>query len=187
MRTDINWDTILEAEEYDNPVPGAYIAVIRGVEDVEGKQYLSIRWDFAEGTYKGANQDTFDRAGFWPTILRRSYKDTALRFFKSFLTSVEMSNKGYRFDSRNVQSLVGKYLGVVLGEEEYMKNNGAIGKRLYVYQVRSCMAVQNGDFKVPELKPLNEQPLLSSSFTPASSPVSVGFTDIGDDDDGLPF
>ena len=100
MRHIDDWDAIQEAGEYENPVPGAYIAVIRGVEDVEEKEYLSIRWDFAEGAYKGANQETFDRAGFWPTVLIRSYKDTALRFFKSFKTSVEMSNKGYIFNDR---------------------------------------------------------------------------------------
>lgn len=185
MRHIDDWDAIQEAGEYENPVPGAYIAVIRGVEDVEEKEYLSIRWDFAEGAYKGSNQETFDRAGFWPTVLMRSYKDTALRFFKSFKTSVEMSNKGYIFNDRNVQGLVGKYFGVVLGEEEYRKNNGDTGTRLYVAQVRSCKAIQDGDFKVPELKKLAGQ--APRAVQPART-VPVGFSDIRDDDDGeIPF
>ena len=187
MRHIDNWDTIQEAGEYENPVPGAYIAVIRGVEDVEEKEYLSIRWDFAEGTYKGSNQDTFDRAGFWPTILIRSYKDTALRFFKSFKTSVEMSNKGYQFDDRNVQKLVGKYFGVVLGEEEYRKNNGDIGTRLYVAQVRSYKAIQDGDFKVPELKRLDGQTTASGRPAFASRSVPAGFAGIGDEEGDVPF
>lgn len=186
MRHIDDWDAIQEAGEYEDPAPGAYIAVIRGVEDVEEKEYLSIRWDFAEGAYKGANQGTFDRAGFWPSILRRSYKEKALRFFKSFKTSVEMSNKGWRFDDRNVQGLVGKYFGVVLGEEEYRKNNGDIGKRLYVAQVRSCKAIQEGDFKIPELKRLEGRPAPAASI-PASEPVSAGFSPVGDDDGDLPF
>lgn len=187
MRHIDDWDAIQEAGEYENPVPGAYIAVIRGVEDVEEKEYLAIKWDFAEGTYKNANQETFDRAGFWPTILIRSYKDTALRFFKSFKTSVEMSNKGYRFDDQNVQKLVGKYLGVVLGEEEYRKNNGSIGTRLYVAQVRSCEAVQDGNFKVPELKKLVEQAAPASQYTPAARPIGGGLYPVDDDDGDLPF
>ncbi len=176
---DINWDEVQEAGNFENPVPGAYIAVIRGVEDVEDKEYLSIRWDFAEGAYKGANQETSDRAGFWPTVLMRSYKEKALGFFKAFKTSVEESNRGYVFSTRNVQGLVSKYMGVVLGEDEYRKNNGDTGKRLYVAQVRSVQAIQAGDFKVPELK------RLAAPTTPRAS-YATGFTEVDDDDD-LPF
>lgn len=182
MRQIDNWDDIQEAGEYELPEPGAYIAIIRGVEDVEDKEYLSIRWDFAEGSYKGANQDTFDRAGFWPTTLIRSYKVKALGFFKAFKTSVEMSNTGYIFSTKNVDGLVGKYMGVVLGEEEYRKNNGEIGSRLYVAQVRSIKAIQDGDFKIPEKKKLE------GASRPAGKPVNAGFSPIDDDDDGeLPF
>lgn len=183
MRQIDNWDDIQEAGEYELPEPGAYIAVIRSVEDVEEKEYLCIRWDFAEGRYKGANQETFERAGFWPTALIRSYKAKALGFFKAFKTSVEMSNTGYIFSTKSVNGLVGKYIGVVLGEEEYRKNNGEIGTRLYVAQVRPIRAIQDGHFKVPEKKKLDDAPW------PAGKPDGVGFTSIGDDeDDGeLPF
>lgn len=181
MRHIDSWDAIREAGAYEDPAPGAYIAVIRGVEDVEEKEYLAIRWDFAEGAYQGANQDTFDRAGFWPTILRRSYKEKALGFFKAFKTSVEQSNKGYRFDDRNVQGLVGKYFGVVLGEEEYRKNNGDTGTRLYVAQVRSVEAIREGDFRVPAPKRLEAGP------RPAARPSGAGFAPVGDDDGDLPF
>ncbi len=174
-----NWNVIQEAGDIERPAPGAYIAVIRSVEDKEDKEYLLIRWDFAEGAYKGANQDTFDRAGFWPSELRRSYKQKALGFFKAFKTSVEMSNRGYVFDDRNVQGLVGKYMGVVLGEEEYRKNNGSIGTRLYVDQVRSIKAIQDGAFQVPEKKTL--QP------APASHPAYTGFKETNDDDGDMPF
>lgn len=183
---DVNWDTIQEAGTFDNPVPGAYIAVIRSVEDREDKEYLEIRWDFAEGAYKGANGETFDRAGFWPTVLIRSYKEKALGFFKAFKTSVEESNLGYIFSTRNVQGLVGKYMGVVLGEEEYRKNNGDVGKRLYVAQVRSVQAIQAGDFRVPELKRLASPTPPSTTYPPYPS-YRGGFADMDDDDGDLPF
>ena len=104
----INWDEVQEASEFDNPKPGAYIATICRVEDVEEKEYLLIEWDFAEGTYKGNNNDTFARAGFWPIQLRRSYKPSALGFFKSFKTALEDSNPGYRFDEFNLRDMVHK-------------------------------------------------------------------------------
>lgn len=150
----IDWNSIQERQEgeFNSPAPGGYIAVIRRQSDNEAKEYLEICWDFAEGDFKGYNQDTFDRAQFWPTRLFRSYKQTALPFFKAFKTALEESNPGYQFQEDNLQALIGKYLGVVLGEEEYIKNDGTVGTRMYVAQVRSGQAIRAGDFKVPELK-----------------------------------
>ena len=194
MRHDVDWSTITPREpgDFNNPAPGGYPAVILRVEDREDKQYLEIQWDFPSGPYQGANQETFSRAGFWPITLRRSYKDNALGFFKAFLTALEESNPGYRFDSRNINGLVGKRMGVVLGEEEYQKRNGEIGERPYVYQVRSLAAIQSGDFKVPELKCLDAKKP-SGGSAPAFPPPpaqSYGRSDFSymDDDDGeLPF
>lgn len=152
----INWDEIKEATEFDNPKPGAYIAVICRVEDVTDKEYLLIEWDFAEGAYKDNNRETFERAEFWPIQLRRSYKLKSLGFFKSFKTALEESNPGYRFDEFNLRDMVGRRFGAVLGEEEYINNSGEVKTRLYVAQTRSIQAIQKGDFKVPELKRLAE-------------------------------
>lgn len=145
----VNWDTV--QEEVRRPTPGGYIAKITRVEDNEQKEYLRIEWEFAEGEFKGANQETFDTFGFWPTAFVQSYKDKALRFFKGFKTAVEMSNRNYTFDN-NPKSLVGKYIGVVLGEEEYMSGKGEIKKRLYVDQKRAGKVIRDGDYEVPALK-----------------------------------
>lgn len=159
MRQDINWDAIEERQpgSYNNPVPGGYTAVITRVTDDEEKRCLFIEWDFADGQYQGANRETWERAGFWPSVLCRSYKDSALGFFKAFKTAVEASNPGYSFSTRDVQGLTGKRVGLVLGEEEYRKNSGETGKRLYVYQARSLKAIREGDFKIPELKRLDNR------------------------------
>lgn len=66
----------------------------------------------------------------------KSYKQKALRFFKGFKTAVEESNRNYTFKN-DPQSLVGKFMGVVLGEEEYRANDGSVKTRLYVHEVRS--------------------------------------------------
>lgn len=199
MRYDINWNAVKEVQDGDylNPVPGAYIAVIHGVEDKEDKEYLEIQWDFAEGEYAGNNQETYARAGFWPTLLRRSYKKKAEGFFKAFYTNVERSNMGYVFDPRNLNGLVGKYFGVVLGEEEYRKKNGEISTRLYVAQVKSISAIHDGDFKVPELKRLTGKPSDYSATTPPTrlqqnygyQPTfeGTGFQEIDDANGTLPF
>lgn len=184
MRQIDNWDEIQEQQpgQFDNPAPGGYIARIVNVEDNEKREYLRIEWDFAEGEYKGNNVETFNRAGFWPIALIRSYKPKALGFFKAFKTSVELSNRGYFFDCANPTGLAGKLMGVVLGEEEYVKGSGEVSKRPYVYQVRSVKAIQDGDFKVPELKKLITEQV------PAPKPgEQFHRVETLDDDDDCPF
>lgn len=145
----INWGDV--KDEIKRPVPGGYAAKITRVEDHEDREFLKIEWDFADGEYKGTNQETFTAFNFWPYSFVASYKDTALRFFKGFKTAVENSNPGYVFKN-DPQSLVGKYVGVVLGEEEYMSNTGELKTRLYVAEKRSGQSIREGDYSIPPLK-----------------------------------
>ena len=189
-----NWDAIEERQEgsFDRPEPGAYIARVCRVEDNEDKEYLYIEWDFAEGAYQGYNQETYDRAGFWPTALFKSYKQKALPFFKAFKTCLEVSNRGYRFDETHLERMEGKLFGIVLGEEEYLKKggDGTVKTRLYVAQTRSVKAIQDGDFTVPELKrlKLSGQAAQNHGYEqPQSYGRPQGFADLTDDDGELPF
>ena len=178
----IDWNNVQEASEFDTPVPGAYIAHIWSVTDIEDKEYLQIEWDFAEGEYKGDNYNTWKRAGFWPYRLIRSYKEKALPFFKSFKNDLESSNMGYLFNEMDLQAMRGKKIGVILGEEEYQAKDGSIKKRLYVSATKSVEAVARGDFKIPALKKL-------TATTPAASAPSSGggFQPYDGDDGGLPW
>lgn len=186
----VNWDEV--QDEIRQPVPGGYAAKIVRVEDDEKKEYLRIEWDFADGAFKGVNQETFDAFGFWPITLIRSYKPSALRFFKGFKTCVEASNRNFVFRN-DPQSLVGKYMGVVLGEEEYLSNKGEVKKRLYVAEVRSGKAIRDGDFKIPEMKKLDPAKAAnaarSNAATDFSYPASTAsdFAQLEDDDAQLPF
>lgn len=179
----VDWSAIEAKEEgiYSDPAPGAYVAVICGVEDKEDKKYLLIQWDYAEGEYKGDNQDTFDRAGFWPAKLFKSYKPKALPFFKAFKTALEESNPGYQFRADQLQAMVGRRFGVVTGEEEYQGNDGTVKKRLYVAQTRSLEAIRKGDYTVPALKKLKgDAPAVQASAW-ASTAQSA------EENDELPF
>lgn len=177
----INWDTV--QDEVRRPVPGGYAARITKVEDNIEKKYLYIEWEFAEGDFKGCNQETFDAFGFWPMPIRKSYKPAALRFFKGFKTAVEMSNRNFVFNN-DPQSLVGKFVGVVLGEEEYLGRDGNIKTRLYVAETRSGKSIRDSDFKVPDPK----------RYTPSAGPASAAaaapannYAYILDNDAELPF
>lgn len=176
----VNWNDV--QDEIRRPVPGGYAAKITHVEDNEDKEYLLIQWEFAEGEFKGTNQETFDAFGFWPMAFVKSYKQKALRFFKGFKTAVEESNRNYTFNN-DPQTLVGKFVGVVLGEEEYLAKDGSVKTRLYVSDARSGKAIRDGDYKIPELKKLPANSASVSYATPAASNYSV----LTDDDAELPF
>lgn len=178
----INWNDV--QDEIRRPVPGGYAVRITKVEDNTDKKCLYIQWEFADGEFKGCNQEYFDTFGKWPMLLRRSYKPTALRFFKGFKTAVEMSNRNFVFNN-NPQSLVGKYVGVVLGEKEYRADDGSIKTCLYVAETRSGKSIRDGEYKIPELKkyvPTGNQP---NSYTAA--PAANDYAYIPNDDADLPF
>lgn len=176
----VNWDEIKEAGTSIGPIPGGYVAKIVNVQDYEDKEHLRIEWDYAYGEFEGYNAECYRQHRFWPTVLYRSYKPKALGFFKQFKTCLEESNPRYTFDEEYLDGLIGKFFGVVLGEEEYPKNNGTKGRRLYVAQCRSVRAIEDGDFVIPPTK-------LISGGTRGVSVAPPSFTDLDDDDGELPF
>jgi hypothetical protein len=174
----VNWNDV--QDEIHSPVPGGYAAKIVRVEDNEEKEYLKIEWEFADGEFKGVNQEVYDAFGYWPLAFICSYKQKALRFFKGFKTAIEQSNRNFVFNN-DPQSLVGKYVGVVLGEEEYLSTkHNEVRTRLYVAEKRSGKAIREGDFKIPALKKLASG--ATGSITPAQN-----FALLEDDDAELPF
>lgn len=153
-----DWNKIEDAAEYPRAVPGGYVVAITGVQDREDKEYLLLEWDFIEGPLTGSNRDCFIRQGFWPMSFIRSYKEKALPFFKAFKTALEESNPGYHFDEDNLNAMVGKRIGIILGEEEYLSSAGEVKPSIKVQQTRTVEAIRRGDFEVPPLKKLKETP-----------------------------
>ena len=94
---------------------GIFLAKITQVQDVADKSYLRISFDIAEGPFKDYFKMQFngDRWPYLGTFIR-SYKETALTWFKSFITAVEKSNDGFAW-RWNEQDLVGKSFVVVFG------------------------------------------------------------------------
>jgi len=94
--------------------------------------------------------------------------------FKGFIQCVEQSNhNGFKWNW-DEQALVGKWIGVVLGEEEYRKQDGSIGTRLNVVRTKTPEDIRSGNFKVPEKKLLpKEEP--TTGFTPIDSDSELPF------------
>lgn len=175
MKPIANYDSI-EAqgnEEYKRLVPGGYVCRITKVEDHPDKSYLYIEFDIAEGEYAGYGASCLERNGFTPLRMYRSYSDKAAGMFKGFIQNIEASNSNYHWEWKE-QTLVARLIGIVLGEEEYKKQDGSIGTRFNARD-KTVDAIKNGRFKVPEKKTL-----------PQEQPTAPTFSALEDDSE-LPF
>lgn len=149
-----NWK---DAETNDKRLEaGGYVCRIESVEDNPDKEYLYIEYDIDEGEFKNNFTQLASSFGFWGGRFYRSYKPKALGMFKSFILAVEGSNPGYQFDDDET-TLVGKKVGIVLQEEEYIGNDGNIKTRLVVNKTKTVDDIRNGKFKVPDKKKLPVQ------------------------------
>lgn len=201
-----NWqelhDTTDEVVAFDNVLdefePKPYICKILKVEDVIEKEYLKIAFDIADGEQKGLFKKAFDTDNRedkkWPYvgIGYRSYKESAKRFFASFITAVEKSNPGFKFDF-DEQKLVGKLFVANFRIEEYLSDDyddegdQIIKSSIKCAEYRSIPALKEGNVKVLAPKLLEEKagtthdPLYHESQVNTTATVELPV------DDDLPF
>lgn len=178
----IDWNSIQEQGDFTPIAPGGYVAAIMDVVDHEDREYIMVMWDFVEEPNRGANSRVHKAKGYWPMRFPRSYKESALGFFKAFKTQLEKSNPGFQFREDRLNDLRRKYIGVVIGMEEYIAKDGTVKTRPTVRQTQSVDSIRNGDFKVPELK------TLQNGARAYGGENTSGFTDLSNEqDDDLPF
>ena len=170
-----NFDKVQENGGGFKRIPdGAYIVGIKKVTDNPEKQYLRLELDVCKGEYKNWYQKLYDadkrETKYWPRdgVLVRSYSDKALPFFKGFITSVTKSNKNFNWEW-DEQKLVNKVFGVVIGTEEYERQNGGIGKRPYIASVHSVETIEKGEYEIPALKELTTT---KTTTAPANDPIT---------------
>ena len=151
----VDTSNVNEAGEFSRPSAGAYICIIRNAEDIPDKEYLRITYDIAEGDFKGYYDDLRGSHPEWNVgTYTRSYKTTALSFFKRFCSAVSKSNGNFVFDGNTInadeRTLIGKKIGIVLQDEEYYGNDGNKKTRLIVN--REFPIDQLARQKVPNIK-----------------------------------
>jgi hypothetical protein len=156
MRKIDNFENVTENQggEFEKLPAGGYVCMIKSVVNVPEKEYLKIEFDIIDGQYRGWYTNIFKRTGDWYGNFVRSYKESALGFFKGFITAIEQSNPGYKW-GWDEQTLVKKKIGLVLAYEEYLNKRNELKERIYVAQNRSIDAIRSGDFIVPEVKKPN--------------------------------
>ena len=171
--------------DYETLEPTGYICIIVGAK-VEEKDYghlMRIAYDIVEGEHKEFYKRMFERKkennseAKWPGMYYQTVKSDGLGYFKGFIQAVEQSNSGYKWNW-DEKKLIGKLFGGLFGEEEYLGNDNKVKTSVKCRYVKPVETIRSGDYKVPEIKRLNNTPeQTGSSYSGMEMPP----------DDDLPF
>lgn len=172
--------------EYERLNAGGYIYKIISAKEEKsksGKRMLVLALDIAEGDKKDFFRNRFNDNSNpdkkWPAgaIYRQMLEgEKAAGFLKGLMTSLEASNDGFKWDW-DEKKLANLKCGAIFGEEEYEKMDGSVGTTTKVKFIRTVKAIQDGNFKVPELKKLPEKGEAFEDFV----------NSVTSDNDDLPF
>lgn len=172
---------------------GGYIAKIIEVDDREWSGHIEpahlIHMDIAEGEHKGVykrNNAASDRdrwLTYWFAEPMAGSPEWLLSKVGGIQTSLAESND--KVNLSDPHSWKGKYVGVVVGDEEYESNSGTVYTRPYVNYICSTGRIRKGEnqpggYKIPKLKKLQ-----------TSTPKPLASTEMPDSfsaaEDDIPF
>ena len=177
--------------EYKRMPAGGYVCQIQAVRThgesygnvidyVKEKQYVKLIWDIVEGEFAGKYSDEYwsdEQRDFGHTFYL-SWKN--LGAFKGTVQCLDESNPGFdafaAADAEQWDLFVGKKIGLVIGEEEYLANDGSIKTKYTLPRAKSVQDIRDGKFRVPALKKLESAP--STSPAPAASKPVDTFDDV---------
>ena len=171
--------------EFETLPAGGYKCKILKVEcntSTNGKEYLKIGFDIAEGKYKDFYRKKFDNdtrgveerewGGIWVVFTEGYEPNTTNSTFKGLITSVEASNPNFKFNF-DEKTLVNKKVGLVFREEEF---EGMFGETKSATKPFYAVSYDKAEeAKVPKPKTL-----------PEKSDISFE-TDFASNNDDLPF
>lgn len=186
-----NMSNVNAAGNYPRPTPGGHVMRIDTVKNIPQKEQLEICLDFVTGELVNYCREIKDRFGFWPARCTKSYKDKALPFFRSFIEAVQASNEDTTglvigdFEDIDETKLVGKVVGVVVGEREYDGNDGTRKKGLDWYNASfvSVEDIKSGNYHVPDLRITGTNTTVTESAGVVD--LSANYGPLNDDD--VPF
>lgn len=173
--------------EFEQLELGGHVCVIKGAridDDSTGAEIMLLQLDIAPTDPQSGffmkqyeQRKTSNPDAKWGCVYRQRTGGKSLGFFKGLITAVEQSNSGYKWNW-DENSLKGKLIGGIFGQEEFRANDGQIKLATKCIQLRSVEAIRKG-VEVPKTKLLN----------PAGATATMqamGFTQV-DDTDELPF
>lgn len=143
-----NWDNV-EAkgmEDFKALPIGAYECVIKEANIHKNKETqkesFKVSIDIASGKFKDYFQKRYDNSSFHPkkwdnnAVKYLAFKGDNVSYFKGFITCVENSNPGYKWDW-DESKLTGKKICGVFQYEEYQKQDGSNAVKVRLNKFRS--------------------------------------------------
>ncbi|MBR4383603.1 MAG: DUF669 domain-containing protein [Selenomonadaceae bacterium] len=132
-----------------------------------GNMMLVLNLDIAEGKYANYFKNTQARFknSKWSgdaivrQVLRGRDGGVEPRF-KGLIVTIEKSNSDFAFNPRafEPENLQGLLVGCIFGGKEFRHNDGAIGVKAVAKFVRTVDDIRSGNFKLPELQKLGDEP-----------------------------
>lgn len=150
-----------KSDDFETIEAGGYVCKIVDAILNQDKKYIELDLDISEGPHAGYFQRLEDRAGFWGLKNFMSYKESVLGKFLKTCTAFNNSNPNYNFDpmrngGADVDTLIGKSIGVIIGKEEYKSKAGEVRQKDVATNITEVSKIRDGKFKVPELKKLED-------------------------------
>ena len=185
----LGYDEVEAGGEYTPIELGGHKLVIKQIEEIQkdGYSYLKVSFDTAQDDvqpyyytqqYKNDTRDTKKWGGV-ATIFPTDREGKTSKTFKQFCTSIEKSNNSkISWGAGFSDSIVGKTIGGIFGEEEYL-SNGEVKTARKLFWWRSTEGIKYAD--IPKKRTV-EKP--ASAFPTDAD----GFMQIPDGiDEELPF
>ena len=185
----INMSNVETAGTYPRPNPGGYVIKIISAVNNKKKERIDIEFDIFEGRFAGYYQEMQNRLGWHTAKFSKSYKEKALPFLRNFIEVIIGSNGDTSglvigdFEDIDETKLVGKKLGMIVGEAEYWGGDGIKKKKLDFYNADfvTIDTIHSGNYRIPEFKPLqNPEPPSAEVID-----TTANFGPVTDDD--MPF
>ena len=157
MRFDkpLGYDEVEAGGEYTPIELGGHKLVIKQIEEIQkdGYSYLKVSFDTAQDDvqpyyytqqYKNDTRDTKKWGGV-ATIFPTDREGKTSKTFKQFCTSIEKSNNSkISWGAGFSDSIVGKSIGGIFGEEEYL-SNGEVKTARKLFWWRSTEGIKDAD------------------------------------------
>lgn len=181
-----NWEQVKEATNFEQIELGGHICRIVQVKldkTQKGNDLMIVLFDLAPNDKQAGhynNQFIRDKErdavnAKWRGVYRQGFNtEQSNPFFKSFITSIEKSNQGFKWEW-NENELIGLVFGGIFGQEEYINREGELKvatKILYTTDTVSAL-----DASIPEIKKLKNN----------SDPIVGEYQTLNIDDKSLPF
>lgn len=170
-----NWNNVQAAGEFKALKPGGYVLQIKGAREEVSQNnnpMLVIAFDIVEGEFKGYYNDLFAKntaadkkwpnGGIHRVMLPKddgSEEDNKkMSKLKGLVTALAESNRNYNPNEYwNIEQMKGKLIGGLFRREEYENQKGERKWTTKLAWTCSTVKIKNGDFEVPEERPLPEQ------------------------------